>query len=63
MGIRLYELGKAQGFNAEQVEAAVKARTGRAITQISTEELADLVAAAEKKVSEQEKQPDPPTAA
>lgn len=63
LGIRLYELGKAQGFSAEQVEAAVKARTGRVITQISTEELADLVAAAERKVDEQKRLAEPPTAA
>ena len=61
--IRLFELGKAQGFDAEQVEAAIKGRTGRAITQVSIDELTDLVAAAEKKVGELEKQVEPPPAA
>ncbi len=60
---RLLELADKQGFDAEQVEAAVKGRTGRSIDQLANEELADLVAAAEKKVGELEKQVEPPPAA
>ncbi len=59
---RLLELGGKQGFDAEQVEAAVKARTGRAVDQLSNDELSELVAAAARKVNESIQQ-EPPTAA
>ena len=59
---RLLELGSKQGFDAEQVEAAVKARTGRTVNQLNNDELSELVAAAAKKVNESMQQ-EPPTAA
>ena len=59
---RLLELGGKQGFDAEQVEAAVKARTGRTVDQLNNDELSELVAAAARKVNESMQQ-EPPTAA
>ena len=59
---RLLELADKQGFDAEQVEAAVKGRTGRSIDQLANEELAELIAAAAKKLNES-KDTEPPTAA
>ncbi len=59
---RLLELGEKQGFAAEQVEAAVKARTGRTVDQLTHEELSELVAAAARKLNESMEQ-EPPSAA
>ncbi|MYD36317.1 MAG: hypothetical protein F4X20_04770 [Dehalococcoidia bacterium] len=59
---RLLELGEKQGFDAEQVEAAVKARSGRTVDQLTHEELSELVAAAARKLNESMQQ-EPPSAA
>ncbi len=59
---RLLELGEKQGFDAEQVETAVRARTGRTLDQLRHEELSELVAAAAKKINESMEQ-EPPSAA
>ena len=59
---RLLDLGEKQGFDAEQVEAAVKARSGRTVDQLTHEELSELVAAAARKLNESMQQ-EPPSAA
>ncbi len=56
---RLLELGEKQGFDAEQVEAAVKARSGRTVDQLTHEELSELVAAAARKLNESIQQEPP----
>ena len=49
---RVLELGREQGFEDEQVTAAVRARTGRGIDELNAGELKALAASAEKKLRE-----------
>ena len=48
---RLLELGAAQGFNEQQVQEAVKARTGMDLDALEAAELAPLVKAAANKLN------------
>ena len=59
---RVLELGREQGFEDEQVAAAVRARTGRGIDELNAGELKALAASAEKKLREA-RESEPPTAA
>ena len=49
---RLVELGFEQGFDEEQVRAAVKKQTGKALEDLPATELAPLVERAARKVQE-----------
>ena len=59
---RVLELGREQGFEDEQVAAAVRARTGRGIDELNAGELKALAVSAEKKLREA-RESEPPTAA
>ena len=56
------ELGREQGFEDEQVAAAVRARMGKGIDELNAGELKALAASAEKKLREL-RASEPPTAA
>ena len=52
--VGLINLGAEQGFSPEQVKTAVKERTGKALEELTIEELDPLVEAAAKKIKERE---------
>ena len=52
--VELINLGAEQGFGVEQVETAVKERTGKDLEELTVEELNPLVEAAAKKLKEKE---------
>ena len=52
--VELINLGAEQGFGVEQVETAVKERTGKELEELTVEELNPLVEAAAKKLKEKE---------
>ena len=54
--VELINLGAEQGFGVEQVETAVKERTGKDLEDLTVEELNPLVEAAAKKLKEKEKE-------
>ena len=59
---RVFELGRDQGFEEEQVAAAVRARMGKGIDELNAGELKALAASAEKKLRET-REAEPPSAA
>ena len=59
---RVLELGREQGFEDDQVAAAIRARTGKGIDELNAGELKSLAASAEKKLREA-RESEPPTAA
>ncbi len=53
---RLFELGAAQGFNEEQVRAAVRQKTGKDLDELAAAALKSLIEAAAKKAQQRQQQ-------